>query len=410
MKKLVHSSESEHLLSNTCLYTECSRPIQQTSVRRCPSPKHLCLPSRSAVLILAWTAIVGIIHFLFMIMSAAFVVSSPQPKTIISMYVPLPFASLSFVMVFYPLSGFTADVCCGRLKAVVVSLLILLVTALLVLGLSVVAVISHPSDFFVNQSILIVVLETLSLLTFVVGMAGYQANFIQLGLDQLFEAPSQYLGIFIHYATWVFNSGTLLILILPVFTCFKHKTTINMALLVVIVPIVMFILLLLVSYWKRRWFHGEPGYVNPYWTIYDIIKFVKKHKHPLRRSAFTFSDNYIPSRLDFAKERYGGPFTTEQVENVKTFLNILLVLFAVGPVFSMEVPASLLVFLLSSSHMIYHQSKNPCTFEEVEYMYVASGSMKSIAESVILFPVYIWIMFFCCVRKHQNYLCNLVLE
>ena len=44
------------------------------------------------------------------------------------------------------------------------------------------------------------------------------------------------------------------------------------------------------------------------------------------------SDNCIPSRLDFVKERFGGPLTTDQVENVKTFLGILIVLFAVGPV------------------------------------------------------------------------------
>ena len=72
------------------------------------------------------------------------------------------------------------------------------------------------------------------------------------------------------------------------------------------------------------------------------------HKYPIKQSAFTHCDNYIPSRLDFAKDRYGRPFTTEQVENVKTFLQILLVLFAVGPVFCMEVAASDFVFPLAN--------------------------------------------------------------
>ena len=30
-----------------------------------------------------------------------------------------------------------------------------------------------------------------------------------------------------------------------------------------------------------------------------------------------------PSRMDFGKIKYGGPFTTEQVEDVKTFIKIL---------------------------------------------------------------------------------------
>ena len=51
-------------------------------------------------------------------------------------------------------------------------------------------------------------------------------------------------------------------------------------------------------------------------TLQAPVKLIEKgHKHPLQRSAFTFSENYIqPSRLDFAKGRFRGPFTSEQVE------------------------------------------------------------------------------------------------
>ena len=60
-----------------------------------------------------------------------------------------------------------------------------------------------------KQGILMILLASLSLFAFIIGLAGYQANFIQLGLDQLFEAPSQYLGLFIHYAIWAFQAGSL---------------------------------------------------------------------------------------------------------------------------------------------------------------------------------------------------------
>ena len=102
----------------------------------------------------------------------------------------------------------------------------------------------------------------------------------------------------------------------------------------------------LISYWKHQWFHIEPGYQNPYKTVYSILKYSKSHKHPLQRSAFTYSENYIPSRLDFAKERFGGPFTTEQVENVKTFFQMLVIVFTIGPVFILEVPTSYFIFPL----------------------------------------------------------------
>ena len=35
-----------------------------------------------------------------------------------------------------------------------------------------------------------------------IGLAGYQANFIQLGLDQLITAPSEDLALFIHWALY----------------------------------------------------------------------------------------------------------------------------------------------------------------------------------------------------------------
>ena len=52
-------------------------------------------------------------------------------------------------------------------------------------------------SFTHDQGIVVVILACLSLLLFIIGLVGYQANIIQLGLDQLFEAPSQYLSLFI---------------------------------------------------------------------------------------------------------------------------------------------------------------------------------------------------------------------
>jgi hypothetical protein len=57
--------------------------------------------------------------------------------------------------------------------------------------------------------------------------------------------------------------------------------------------------------------------------IYKVIKFAIVTKHPRCRSAFTYCEDELPSRIDFGKSKYGGPFTTEQVEDVKTFLRLL---------------------------------------------------------------------------------------
>ena len=50
------------------------------------------------------------------------------------------------------------------------------------------------------------------------------------------------------------------------------------------------------------------------------------HKSPENRSAFTYWENKIPSRVDLGKSKYGGPFSEEDVENVKTFWRIVAVI------------------------------------------------------------------------------------
>ena len=69
------------------------------------------------------------------------------------------------------------------------------------------------------------------------------------------------------------------------------------------------------------------------------------------RSAFTYCDDEKPTRLDFAKERFGGPFSTETVEDVKTFLRILIMLLAVGPTYAVHVSVRYL-FLLYSTYTV----------------------------------------------------------
>ena len=49
------------------------------------------------------------------------------------------------------------------------------------------------------------ILLVLALILFSIGLIGYQSNFIQFGLDQLLDAPSHYLGLYVHYAMWAFS-------------------------------------------------------------------------------------------------------------------------------------------------------------------------------------------------------------
>ena len=308
-------------------------------------------------------------------------------------------------MIFYPLSGFIADVCCERLKTVMISLCFLLLFLFTLGIIGILLVVKLPNVVYFSEyfhsgvGIFVVTLLLVSLLFFIIGLVGYQANFIQLGLDQLFEAPSHYLGLFIHYASWAFHLGATPMAIFPVVWC-DHPRSIAQKVLysIPVILTVVLIILVITIQWKKHWFYTNAGQENPYKIIFKIMSFAWKHKHPLQRSAFTYNDNYIPSRFDFAKERYGGPFTTEQVENVKTFLRILVVLLSIGPVFMLEVPASFFMFPLISLHTFHHfkyMGKEFCsTAEHVwETMVLGSGALMTFVSEIILFPTYVFTVF-----------------
>ena len=79
----------------------------------------------------------------------------------------------------------------------------------------------------------------------------------------------------------------------------------------------------------RKQFIIEPKSPQSLRIIYSVLKFETKNKAPLIWSTLTYWEEDLPSRLDLGKSRYGGPFTTEQVEDVKTFFRLLLVILPV---------------------------------------------------------------------------------
>ena len=81
----------------------------------------------------------------------------------------------------------------------------------------------------------------------------------------------------------------------------------------------------------------------------------RKHKYPENRSALTYWEEEAPSRLDLGKDKYGGPFTIEEVEDVKTVFRMLPLFIAIiGYTMSLEYyfavknDASFLICLLSN--------------------------------------------------------------
>jgi len=120
-----------------------------------------------------------------------------------------------------------------------------------------------------------------------------------------------------------------------------------------------FLSILLEPIHNRHWFLIDSARANPYKLVYRVTRFERQHKVPIRRSAFTYCEDEIPSGLNLGKTKYGGPFTTEEVENVKAFYGILKILFALGFIFFLDYTSGRFSSLWSENHTV----KNGALFE-----------------------------------------------
>ena len=370
-------------------------------------PCNICVKSKAAMLILVWSIIIGAVYLSLLIGLAilGFALQNnihgkhhTSLNILVCALIAL-YTILTLILMLYPLSGYVADVRFGRYKTVTFSFVLLWVAMLFISG-AVIMGIKVNFHKFGELAVPSGLLIGISLLLMVMSLACYQANIIQLGLDQLLEAPSEKLGLFIHWLMWSYTLGSFITLMLFVpLPCYVNVRSVMKKLTYILActPLIFFfILTLLLAFtcYNHNWFYSEPGQNNPYKTVYRVLNFARKNKYPLRRSAFTYCDDFRPSRIDFAKERYGGPFTTPQVEDVKTLLRIVTVLLALGPLFILEIPGSVMVFPLFALHtskVFQFRSDSSCS-SLAEWGLIQSSALGYIF-SVLFLPVYMWVVY-----------------
>ena len=84
------------------------------------------------------------------------------------------------------------------------------------------------------------------------------------------------------------------------------------------------ITIVMVTYYLlRHHLDTTPILTNPVKLIVKVLNYARKNKYPRLRSALTYWEESAPSRLDLGKDKYGGPFTEEEVEDVKTFFRFV---------------------------------------------------------------------------------------
>ena len=168
-----------------------------------------------------------------------------------------------------------------------------------------------------------------SLLLMLVSVSFCYANIFSYGLNQLLVVgeSSIKLRAYINWIIWIlFLSGNPIFLISFIKTDNPYIDNI----VVSMISFTVFCLCLCLHFKFSHWFETVQV-KNHYQIVYRILEYAWKHKYPENRSSLTYWDDTLPSRLDFAKNRFGGPYSHENVETVKTFLRILVVLVSLIP-------------------------------------------------------------------------------
>ena len=249
-------------------------------------------------------------------------------------------ASTGFVLsqgimyLLYPLCGWIADVYLSSFKAIKFSFFAALFSSVMTY------LTSLYSFFYPSTHASVALLFIISGLFGMIGLGLYEANAIQFALNQMVEASSEQLSSFIYWYIWCANVAPLFMYYFSLATIYfwNCKVTIDIigngarpffSLFIninssLVLIIVLFNLCFALYY--QKFLHIEEIKRNPLKTVVQVLKYSYRHKQPEHRSAFCYWEKKLPSRIDLGKSKYGGPFTYEQVEDVKTMFMLLLLI------------------------------------------------------------------------------------
>ena len=263
-----------------------------------------CVSSQSVILIILWDALMYL-HINLIRHFAATSYYDSQVKT----YSYVGDVGYCLFFFLFPVFGLLADVKTGRYKMIITGVYFSF-ASWVTFGIAVI----------VNKNLNIDALywSILGLGYFlqVIGYCSIRSNIVQFNIDQLIGASADKLSAVIY---WHSVTIPIVFVILEVVKCLLKEFYIfsyvlsGVSVSTVIVSNFLF----------KHWLDTTPHIINPVKLIAKVLNYARKNKYPRNRSALTYWEENYPTRLDLGKEKYGGPFSEEQVENVKTVLRLI---------------------------------------------------------------------------------------
>ena len=282
-----------------------SRESRDCCIRCCRSCCVGCVCSKGILLLLTWSVLVHSfgIYLLFQILAN------------IGFHLIYYFIAVSVVqaVVFflYPVAGLLGELYFSRQQIMIGGTILSLIGVVITVPLATVELFSEL------YSRLFITISCFGIVIYQFGLGLFESNAIQFGTDWLQFGSNDK---FVNWYFWSMNFNTS-----ALFFSFSLLNILGLVFLGGLSFILISITLFCCCCGCHRNLTTEPvSHINPVKHIFKVLNYARHHSQPVFRSTFTYGE--VPSRLDLAKNRYGGPFTTEEVEDVKTFGRILLVL------------------------------------------------------------------------------------
>ena len=286
--------------------------------------------SKGAALVLLWIILISasVSTLLYVFQDLTLLFGSNGKKVLVWITIAVLCVSC---LVCAPLAGWLADARLGNYKVFKTGCVFLFIASVMAC-LYVLVITNVP---YSNNHFILVISAVIFLVVIFWGFAGLLACFItspQIGLDQMPDASTANITSFISWfvccifaGLWVGDTSHH-----PFPYCWDtvsssgNNSTSFIQIFSLFPVLCMAIVLCSDFFLSPKWLIKEPKSPQSLKIIYQVLKFAKKHKAPVNRSALTYWEEDIPSRINLEKSKYGGPFTTEQVEDVKTILRMLV--------------------------------------------------------------------------------------
>ena len=229
------------------------------------------------------------------------------------------FSFSSFSLLLCLPMGFVADRYFERAKVLYCSWILLFIAQLMFGTYFVIfSFVTHEESEFIAG----VFVFTIGVLIYSLSIAGIRVNLISFGADQMESVSSEQFSSYFHWYYWCRSVGLLIAYSLGAYLVSAHG---GIALLLSFIAAMAGTVINFIAY---KWFIKTTKRTNPLLLIYRVIKYAATKKKPAERSAFSYDDRPEPSRIDLAKKTHCGIFNDEKVEDVKTFLRILVMIFS----------------------------------------------------------------------------------